>query len=201
MRPVTTRLALLALMAVAAGCDKTVTAPSAPGAGAHKAILSSPVSVSVVTRNTALATAQSASAVIGLLGGRLTLPGAGLTVVIPPFALTSPTRITVTAVAGNQLAYEFAPHGIRFLAPLVVTQSLLGTSALSGGLLPKPLIAGYFASLSDLDPLAGTAQVSEILGTSVNLQTGTVTFPVVHFSGYLVATGDDRDASTAGSNQ
>jgi hypothetical protein len=65
---------------------------------------------------------HSASAVIGAFGGQLTLPSAGLTVVVPPFAVASPTRITVTAVAGNQVAYELDPHGTRLLVPLVVTQ-------------------------------------------------------------------------------
>jgi hypothetical protein len=129
------------------------------------------------------------SATIGAFGGTLALPGAGLTVVVPPFAVTSPTKITVTAVAGNQVAYQFDPHGTQFLVPLVVTQSLIGTSALSGGLLPQPLVAGYFASLSDLNTLDGTALVSELLSTSVSLLTKTAVFPVFHFSGYLVASG------------
>lgn len=196
MRAVTPRFALLA-MVLAVGCDKGVTAPASSGAASRTLV--SPTIVNVVSRNTPLATSLSASAVIGALGGQLSIPGAGLNVVIPAFALTSPTRITVRAVAGSQVAYEFEPHGIRFLVPLIVTQNLVGTNALNGGLLPQPLVAGYFASLSDLDPLAGTGLVSELLGTSVSLVTKTVTFQVVHFSGYLVATGEN--ASTAESTQ
>lgn len=189
MRAVTPRFALLAMLVLAVSCDKGVTAPASSGSASRT--LLSPTVVNVVKRNTPLATSLSASAVVGALGGQLTIPGAGLKVVIPAFALTSPTRITVTAVAGNQVAYEFEPHGIRFLVPLVVTQNLVGTNALSGGLLPQPLVAGYFANLSDLDPLAGTGLVSELLGTTVSLLTKTATFPVLHFSGYLVATGEN----------
>lgn len=194
MRALLKPVAVLSL-AIVASCDAGVTAPEPSSSTADLALLGAPATVTVVTRNTPLATAQSASAVIGIFGGHLALPGAGLKVLIPPFALTSRTRITVTAVAGNQLAYEFQPHGIRFLAPLLVTQNLEGTSALSGGLLPPPLVAGYFRNLSDLDPLAGTGIVTELLNTSVSLLTKTVTFPVFHFSGYLVATGKDRDSA------
>lgn len=188
------RLAASAALLLVAGCDRSVTAPASSSAGATRSLL--PTTVNVVNRDQPLPTSQSTSAIIGAFGGRLSLPGAGLNVVVPAFALTSPTRITVTAVAGRQVAYEFEPHGIRFLVPLQVTQALSGTSALSGGMLPKPLIAGYFAKLSDLDPLAGTGLVSEILGTSVSLLTKTVTFPVWHFSGYLVATGDGSTSTS-----
>jgi hypothetical protein len=197
MRALSIRLGAFASLLLVASCDNGVTAPApAPSSGVANRSLLGPATVTVVTRNTPLATAQSASAMIGLLGGQLSIPGAGLKVIVPPFALRSWTRITVTAVAGNQLAYEFEPHGIRFLVPLLVSQNLTGTSALNGGgLLPKPVIAGYFADLSDLDPLGGTALVSELLGTSVSLLTKTATFPIFHFSGYLVATGEGSTSS------
>ena len=194
MRAPSIRLAACAALLLVASCDRSVTAPASASAGATRSLL--PTTVNVVNRDQPLPTSQTTSAVIGALGGRLALPGAGLTVVVPAFALTASTRITVTAVAGRQVAYEFEPHGIRFLVPLQVTQSLAGTSAMNGGLLPKPLVAGYFANLSDLDPLAGTGLVSEIIGTSVSLLTKTVTFPVWHFSGYLVATGDGSTSTS-----
>lgn len=195
MRAVSLRAIAVATLVVAAGCDRGATEPVAvkSGAPANQLLLASPVSVNVVQRNTPLPSPLSTSAVIGVLGGQLTLPGAGLKVVVPAFALTSPTRITVTAVAGSQVAYEFQPHGIRFLAPLLVTQNLTGTSAVSGGLLSRPVVAGYFSSRSDLDPLGGTGLVSELLGVSLNTVTKSATFPVFHFSGYLVATGKYSD--------
>jgi hypothetical protein len=194
MRTTTLRLiGIVAMSAFVASCGEQSSLTSPPavsGSAAQRTILGSPATVNVVTRNTPIA-AQSASRIIGAFGGTLSLPGAGLTVVVPPFAVTSPTQMTVTAVAGSQVAYEFQPHGINFLVPLVVTQDLVGTSALSGGLLPKPIVAGYFASLSDLDPLAGTGLVSELLNTSVSLLTNKATFSIFHFSGYLIATGNE----------
>jgi hypothetical protein len=202
----TTALRLIGIVAVsafAASCGErsSITNPAAvAGSGAQRTILSSPATVHVVTRSTPLATSLSASATIGAFGGTLSLPGAGLTVVVPPFAVTSPTNITITALAGNQVAYQFEPHGTQFFVPLVVTQNLNGTSASSGGLLPQPLVAGYWNSLSDLNQLNGTALVSELLSTSVSLLTRTATFSIFHFSGYLVASGlsDSGTDSSAG---
>ena len=203
MRAMSMRTFALALLVVVAGCDRGVTAPvAAPsGASANQLILSSPTIVTVAQRNTPLAAPLSASATIGILGGQITIPGAGLKVVVPPFALTSSKYITVTALAGNQVAYEFQPHGIQFLAPVLVSQNLVGTNAYTGGLLNLNLKGAYFANVSDLNPLAGTGLVSELLGTTVNLLTKTATFPVFHFSGYLVALGDNGSMVDANQSQ
>ena len=190
MRSLPTRMLAVAALAIASACDRSVTAPAPAGAEANYTILGSPATVNVVQRTTPLATPLTASAVIGVLGGQLSIPAAGIKVVVPAFALTAPTRITVRAVAGSQVAYEFEPHGTRFLVPLTVSQSLVGTDAYPGSLLNSSLVAGYFRNLSDLDPLAGTGLVTELLGVAINLNTKTATFPVFHFSGYLVATGE-----------
>ena len=152
----------------------------------------------VVTRDSALATSLSASSTIGILGGQISLPGAGLTVLIPAFALSTPTTITVTAVAGSQVAYEFEPHGLQFSVPLVVTQVLEGTSAKQHGVFPGVLFGGYFADLAALDPLGGTAWVNEILGVSIDRVLGTATFSVTHFSGYLLGTGESDPGNGEG---
>ena len=198
MRAVSLRILPVIALVAAASCDKGVTAPAASASTANKLLLGSPTTVNVVRRNTPLPSPLTASAVIGVLGGQISIPGAGIKVVVPALALTSSTRITVTAIAGDQVAYEFEPHGTKFLVPLIVTQNLVGTNAVNGGLL-KPLVAGYFASTSDLDPLAGTGLVSELLGVALNLSTKTATFSVFHFSGYLIASGDG--ASTDVSSQ
>jgi hypothetical protein len=174
-----------------------VTTPaSVPGSAAMRQLLSSPTAINVVTRNVPLETAQTASAVIGAFGGRISLPDAGLTVVVPPLAVMTPTAITVTAVAGREVAYELEPHGTQFLVPLRMTQSLSGTSASGGGLVTT-LSAGYFQDISDLDQVNGTALISELLGTSISLWSNTVSFSVSHFSGYLIGTGftDSGDGS------
>ena len=173
--------------AVLMSCNDTrdVASPNAPRSARSIA----PGVVTVLTRDTPLATDLSASAAIGVLGGTINLPGAGLTVTVPALAVSGPTTITVTAVAGNQVAYEFEPHGLQFAVPLVVTQVLDGTSTSRQGLIPGQLFAGYFPDLYALNPLNGTATVSEILGVSVNLGHSRATFGIQHFSGYLLGTG------------
>jgi hypothetical protein len=192
MRATALRTLTVITLSSLAGCSdsKSVTSPAAPtGPTASTLLLASPASVNVVTRDVPLAASQSASALVGIWGGRITLSNAGLSVFIPPFALTRPTWITITAVAGNQVAYEFEPHGIQFNVPLTATQNLAGTSASTGGLLPATLYAGYFQNIADLDQLNATATVSELLGTSISLLTGSVSFTISHFSGYLIAAG------------
>lgn len=196
MRAVTMRLLAVASLCAVTSCDSaTAPTPTPSSTSANNLLLTSPTSVQVVTRNTPLATPITASATIGILGGVIRLPGAGLKVVVPALALTKSTKITVTAVAGSQVAYEFEPHGIRFVTPLLVTQDLNGTSAVnSGGLintvLNGGLFAGYFSSTTDLNQPGGTALVSELLNVALNLTSKSATFSVFHFSGYLVATGE-----------
>ena len=187
--------AVVALIAASACGDRAaITAPAA-GPSAHRTLLANPATVNVVTRNTPLATSVSVTKTIGLLGGTIAIPAAGITVVFPALAVSSPTQITVTAVAGNEVAYEFAPHGIHFAVPLVATQSLVGTSA--QGTLLQTLNAGYFQSLSDLNLANGTAVVSELLNAGVGVGGLTATFPIYHFSGYLVASGLADDGSSS----
>jgi hypothetical protein len=192
MRSSALRLVMLvaASTVISACSDRDVSAPAVAGPTANRSLLlGSPTTVQVVTRNTAIATPQTATTVVGLLGGRLYLPQAGLSVIVPPLATKLGTRLTVTAIAGRALAYEFEPHGTRFLLPLIATQSLSGTSAVSNGLLSPSVTAAYFADRSDINLLGSTALVSELLGTTLSLVTNTATFTIFHFSGYLIATG------------
>lgn len=200
MRAVTMRLLAVASLFAVASCDSATAPTPTSASNSASRLLISPTTVKVVTRNTPLAAPISASATIGLLGGSINLPGTGMKIVFPALSVPAGTRITVTALAGNQVAYEFQPHGIRFLTPALITQNLTGTSAVNSGgllntLLNGGLFGGYFANVSDLDPNAGTALVSELLGVALNLSSKTATFPVFHFSGYLVAMGDNMSSS------
>jgi len=179
------------------GCSADATAPSGAGAPAaapsHSlvGVLSQPTSVSPLLRTTPLAADISASTLVGTLGGSLSIPSAGLTVVIPPLAVAPGTRITVTAVAGSNVAYEFEPHGLRFAVPLVATQNLRGTQAQSGGPVdPLSLFVGYFPDATQ------QTTVSELLNVNVSLLNQLSVFSIWHFSGYIIATGrSDQPAS------
>lgn len=152
--------------------------------GTLTGVLSSPITIQPLQRTVPLATNISASAYIGVLGGTISIPGAGVSVVVPALALPRATRITVTALAGSNVAYEFAPHGIKFPVPLVVLQDLKNTQAQTGGLInPLSLQAGYFPDSTNV------TSVTELLGVNVNLLSQTAIFSVWHFSGYILAGG------------
>ena len=104
-----------------------------------------------------------ATASIGVLGGVLTLPATGLTVVVPPGAVLKQTTFGVTALKGRMVAYDFQPAGTRFIVPLIVTQSSAPVNMnapLVGLGLMRP---GYFRSATDLDQTNGQATVAELL--------------------------------------
>jgi len=184
-------LAAVVASFAASGCgsDNPTSPPSrtAPDVGPAYALLSAPVSVTGLRRIKPLPAPIAVTATLGPLGGRLSVPGAGLTVVVPPLALSKTTTITVTALAGNLVAYEFAPSGTKFLVPLVATQDLRNTN--TSGLNVSLFSAGYFKSTSDINFVTVTASVGELLSVNVSLLNLTATFTIPHFSGYLVATG------------
>ena len=191
MKPTLRRLAALAFGALAlasCGIDQQTAVPrleaSAPGASSASLLgsLTSLLSVNGLQRTTPLAAPITVSKAIGSEGGTLSIPAAGVTVVVPRGALTQPTTITMTARAGSLVAYDFAPHGITFAKPLVFTQSLKGTNA---SLLTAPFLQlGYYQDANLLTKTGGL--VSELLGGTLDTLTWSFTAPIPHFSGYIV---------------
>jgi len=185
--------AIVAAIAVACVPNDLPTFPGGPGtdspvdpSAANTNLLgfNKAIEVTPLLRSQPLPEPVSASAVVGPLGGTLSLPSAGLLVVVPPLALPSEQKITVTAVAGSNVAYEFAPHGLKFNLPLVVTQNLSGTQASRNGLVnPLSLFAGYYPDSTK------QTSITESLNVNVNLLNQVATFSVWHFSGYILASG------------
>lgn len=124
------------------------------------------------------------SATIGPEGGTITIPQTGFRLDVPAYAVTSPTTITVTAVAGSTVAYEFQPAGATFAKRLTVRQDLSLTTILPT-LLETDFTGAYFSSRDDILP-DGSALVHELEPTTVDLFSLKVRFTVSHFSGYLV---------------
>lgn len=188
---------IVTIAGIASCASDAPSAPSGPPSGAASNAaprLLAPITVVPLQRTAPLSTAQTASARIGALGGQLSLPGAGLAVVVPPLSVVSPVTITVTALAGSDVAYEFSPHGMTFLVPLVATQSLANTEARAGGLIdPLTLYVGYFPDSSQI------TSVTELLNLRVDLLGQTSTALLTHFSGYVWASGreggDDGSAT------
>jgi len=186
-----TALALGALALVSCGTDQptAVARPEVSAAGAPNAsllgALTSLLTVDGLQRTTPLAAPITVSKSIGTDGGTLSIPEAGVTVVVTKGALTQTTTITMTARAGSLVAYDFAPHGITFAKPLVFKQSLKGTNA---SLLTAPFLQlGYYSDPNLLTATGGL--VSELLGGTLDKLTWTFTSSIPHFSGYIVTCG------------
>lgn len=120
---------------------------------------------------------------------------AGLSINVPAGALSQKVHITVTVKAGNVYNYQFAPEGLQFALPVVVTQdvsdnSLIG-SLLSGLLGSSKTAKGAYYSAPTLqyDPKTGTATVNELEPTVVG--GGLLSFQIRHFSGYTIAMCDN----------
>lgn len=193
MTPTLRRLAALvlgALTVVSCGVEPP-TLPqlqqSPPDAPASDLLggLTSLIGVNGLQRTSPLAVPITVTKEIGVEGGTLSIPQAGVTVTVPRGALARTTTITMTARAGSLVAYDFAPHGVVFAKPLVFSQQLRGTNAT---LLGAPLLGlGYYEDPSLLGKTGGL--VSELLRGTVNTLSWTFTSSIPHFSGYIVTCG------------
>jgi hypothetical protein len=184
------------LTALTVACADAPTSPAAaPNASAAPARAtattsgSTLVGVTMLQRTTALPAAITRSITLTGVGGVLQIPEAGLTVTIPRGAVGDTTvRITATALAGKSVAYEFQPHGAKFLTQLKVLQDLNGTSW-AGNTGTMQVAAGYFADPAQLYPATNTALINEFLPVSVDLQGANLRVDVRHFSGYMMSSG------------
>lgn len=144
--------------------------------------------VGLLKRTEPLTESFTASAIIGPRGGRLQIREAGLRVHFPSGALTAPTRITVTALRGSNVAYVFEPHGIEFSQPVTISQSLRNTVAWKTAL-ADGLQGSYFERLL-VDPTESFAQSLENRSAKLKDLKTRLEFSIEHFSGYMVSTGD-----------
>jgi len=196
LRPLSRFGARLLSVLLLAGCARDAATPLEPDTNTSSTISTEQFQQSAallgllpvrgITRAVPLKQNISVSAVIGRDGGTISIPDAGLTLVVPPGAVTSSTNFTATALAGRLVAYEFEPHGTKFPVPLRFTQDLKKVSLLSVATAPV-LDGAYFTDASRLNQTLGRAAVSEILPATVDLLRLRVGFPINHFSGYLVS--------------
>lgn len=184
MKSRSTLLGLLTITAMLAGaCSDLPSGPAdhVPGPSASLLGLSDTSQVQVVKRLTPLSQDEIVTTTVTPAGGTILLPAAGLTIIVPPGAVSRDTTITVDAPAGNLVGYDFSPQGLVFNAPLVAVQNLVDTNALVSGTLESNLVAAYFQG--SLDPQVTALQ---ILPLSLSGTLGT--FEIHHFSGYVIGT-------------
>lgn len=177
---------LVATMALA-GCSPTPTLPGEPAADAFFSRPPAP-GFDALERKAPLPVELTASRTIGPEGGQIRLADAGLRFVVPPGALAEDTRISVRALAGAALAFEFEPHGLEFSTPASIHVDIAGTKAEAfqlDGAPRRPLdrfLGVYFTG----DERSGF-EPRENLATY--LLDGAIVFDIEHFSGYVCASG------------
>lgn len=146
--------------------------------------------VAPLSRTTALSEPVSWSFTVDSSGATSTNSATGLTITVPRGAVSDNVTITVTALAGSAVAYRFEPHGLTFARKVHLTQSLAGTNVglLSGLLLQGAHFEGDAPVLID-----GLALVTETVNASIDVLANSTTFPIQHFSGWIVASGRSED--------
>lgn len=199
-RSATARIARLATVLVGTAAIGVITACSsdrltgpAPVAPASAGLIGNVLDlvkgiltpVTGLLRTSSLSSSITRSITVNKNGGELIIPETGLTLTIPKNAVSSTVTIKVTAVAGNMIAYNFEPHGIKFATPITFSQDLSKTAF--NGKNPKNLQGGYFKVLEQLNLLRGLGLVDEQLPARVS--NNRVSFDISHFSGYMVSTG------------
>ena len=147
----------------------------------------------VLKRFKPLEASISVTAVIGKAGGSIKIDAAGGKIDIPAGALDTNTTITMTALAGPNVAYEFQPHGLTFKVPVKVQQTIAGTWAAEYPSLIKGMHGSYYddAVLDStfIDKDKYFALVNEHQMGYFEANASQIKFYIGHFSGYLVSCG------------
>ena len=128
----------------------------------------------------------SGSAVIGKDGGKITLADLGVTFTVPAGALSTPTKITITAVAGHYVVFSGLPTGTHFATPAIMTVDLTHTNAFRNKTLTKTLVGGYIPSISVIGS-DDTANDTEDYPAETDDAVTIAAFPVPHFSVVILA--------------
>jgi hypothetical protein len=126
-------------------------------------------------------------------GGGIAVPGTDFQLQVPNGAFSGKRMtFTITAYAGSVVAYDFQPHGVKFLKPLKAVQQLGHTNWKSFNLpsgFYQSSAGAYFSDSTQVDWVTGLATVNEFMPTGVNVGGATMTWDIPHFSGYIVSWG------------
>jgi hypothetical protein len=147
-----------------------------------------PDTVTVAVRLFPLTKDATVTKVIGAAGGTISVPEAGVKLVVPAGAVSSDVNFSVTALRGPLIAYEFGPHGTTFNVPVRVEQQTSGLFILGAG----DMTAGYWTDRADLENEDTIGDLTEENPVTQDASGSVLRFNVNHFSGYLVASGRKR---------
>jgi len=171
----------------ASGCaDQT---PGAPQMRPALEVVNPPVIALTLKRTYPLAQDITRSITLFQQGGVIDIPEAGFHLNIPRKAIgNDPVTITVTAIAGDNVAYEFYPKGMVFKSAINMTQALDSTTWYGNEGNTK-LEGGYFRTRDDLEQGDSVAVIYEFIPVTVTASGNRVHMPIKHFSGYVLASG------------
>lgn len=191
-------IAIAAAIVAACGSDQALLVSPHPGDAPPLGVVGNPSGAAVhpVSRQHPLPHEESWSFDVGPAGRTVHSPATGLTITVPPGAVSAPTHITVTAQRGATVAYRFEPHGLQFAQPLQLIQSLRGIRLGRASAGVPQLIGGYFATDTlAADAVTGNARVIEVLPVQIDVHAHDAILSVRHFSGYTVASAADDSVS------
>jgi hypothetical protein len=197
-------VALIVSAVASASCGDYTgsTGPAAVGYSTivpTKTVISSFATLSEQARATAVRWAsfhardQRASALIGPEGGTIALPGSDFTMNIPEGALSAPTMITVTSVAGYHVTYDMQPHGLQFMKPVTAVQHLANTAAYRTPDAPS-IRSAYLSERNDQIAPDGTAAPAELQAATTLFYGAepvaeTHVWTLTHFSRWILISG------------
>jgi hypothetical protein len=194
-------LAIAAVTALVPACGDSPTSPShfditAPRLGVNFQVAPPGYKLGTHAGSWESGHGSSQYSVSGLItaagGGTITLPGADLQISFPAGAVSQDVTVTIVALSGPSVAYDFLPHGIHFAKPVTATQGLVNTGF--GGVAGLAVYAAYLPDgYEDISAL-GSARALEIEASTTLLNSAglptSVIFTLNHFSKYILASGD-----------
>ena len=193
MRSFSHRVPVAALVLTLVACADTPLPTQAPESP-ESAFFSRPPApgFDAVARLVPLEQELVVSRTIGTEGGRLEIAEAGVTFVVPEGALSRPVEITMTALAGREMAFDFQRHALRCRRRTTI-EVRVGSTAAAGRLPADGPAAVRGAGLErflgvyfDGDPAEGVEPLETL---PAYRSRDAVAFDVNHFSGYVCATG------------
>jgi hypothetical protein len=181
-------LAMAVVACAVSACGDQMPTDTTVASSARPNYASADDVVGLLKRTEPLRDNLTATGTIGPRGGHLQIKGAGFRIDFPRGAVLVPTRITVTALRGDNVAYQFEPHGLVFSAPVTIRQELRQTAAWKTPLADE-LQGSYFERLV-VDASETFARSKEKRAGSLKDSKAALEFSIEHFSGYMVSTGE-----------
>ena len=185
--------ATIAIATVTSACsDNSIAAPEMKAkngliGGALGTVTGLLTSAKALKRDRAIDAMTRSFTITRQNGGKIEIEEAGLRIDVPSGAIANGSlTITVNVLPGKSVAYDFQPHGTKFLKPLAFRQDLNGTSWDHSNF-KGVLTGGYFKDARQLNLLTGHSLLDELF--PIEIKTHEARFDINHFSGYMVSGG------------